>query len=63
MAAAFLLSSAPLNHVIVASLQMFAVLHSGATFGFGTWAVTAAWSVLGDVVGGVGLVTVLRLVQ
>lgn len=61
--AAFLLAAAPLNHVIVASLEMFAALHSGATFGYGTWAVTAAWYTLGNVVGGVGLVTVLRLVQ
>lgn len=63
IAAAFLLAAAPLNHVIVASLEMFAALHSGATFGYGTWAVTAAWFTLGNIVGGVGLVTVLRLVQ
>ena len=31
--------------------------------GYGTWAVTAAWFALGNVVGGVGLVTMLRLVQ
>jgi hypothetical protein len=49
--------------VIVASLEMFAGLHAGAGFGYGTWAATACWYAFGNVVGGVGLVTVLRLVQ
>jgi formate/nitrite transporter FocA (FNT family) len=62
-AIAFVLAAAPLDHVIVATLEMFAGLHAGATFGYGTWAVTAAWFALGNVVGGVGLVTMLRLVQ
>jgi formate/nitrite transporter FocA (FNT family) len=61
--AAFVLAAAPLDHVIVATLEMFAGLHAGATFGYGTWALTAAWYALGNVVGGVGLVTMLRLVQ
>jgi formate-nitrite transporter family protein len=60
---AFLLAAAPLDHVIVASLEMFAGLHAGAAFGYGTWAATAGWYALGNVAGGVGLVTVLRLVQ
>lgn len=62
-AVAFVLAAAPLDHVIVASMEMFAGLHAGAGFGYGTWAVTAAWYALGNMVGGVGLVTVLRLVQ
>jgi formate/nitrite transporter FocA (FNT family) len=60
---AFLLAAAPLDHVIVASLEMFAGLHAGAAFGYGTWAATACWYAFGNLVGGVGLVTVLRLVQ
>jgi formate-nitrite transporter family protein len=63
MATAFLLAAAPLAHVIVTSLEMFAGIHAGATFGYATWAATAAWFALGNLVGGVGLVTVLRLVQ
>jgi formate-nitrite transporter family protein len=63
MATAFLLAAAPLAHVIVASLEMFAGLHAGAGFGYLTWATTAAWFTLGNILGGVGLVTVLRLVQ
>ena len=62
-AAAFLLAAAPLNHAIVVSLEMFAALHAGAPFGYADWLGVLAWASLGNLVGGVGLVTVLRLVQ
>lgn len=62
-AAAFLLAAGHLNHAIVASLEMFAALHAGATFGYLTWLGLLGWAVLGNVVGGVLFVTVLRLVQ
>ncbi len=61
--AAFVLAAAPLNHVIVVSLEMFAALQHGAPFGYLDWVTTAAWYTLGNVVGGVGLVTSLRVVQ
>ena len=61
--AAFLLAAGHLNHAIVASLEMFAALHAGATFGYLTWLKLLGWAVLGNVVGGVLFVTVLRLVQ
>jgi formate/nitrite transporter FocA (FNT family) len=61
--AAFLLAAAPLNHVIVVSLEMFAALQAGAHFGYLDWLGTSAWFGLGNIIGGVGLVTVLRLVQ
>jgi len=61
--AAFLLAAGHLNHAIVASLEMFAALHAGATFGYLTWLGLLGWAVLGNVVGGVLFVTVLRLVQ
>jgi formate-nitrite transporter family protein len=61
--AAFLLAATPLNHVIVVSLEMFAALQAGAHFGYLDWLGISAWFALGNVVGGVGLVTVLRLVQ
>ncbi len=61
---AFLLGAGQLNHTIVNSLLMFSALHTGhAPFGYAQWAQTAAWAALGNVIGGVGLVTVLRLVQ
>jgi formate-nitrite transporter family protein len=61
--AAFVLAAAPLNHVIVVSLEMFAALQAGAHFGYLDWLGTAAWFGLGNIIGGVGLVTMLRLVQ
>lgn len=63
VAIAFLLAAGPLNHVIVVSLEMFAALHAGAPFDYLDWLQTASWATLGNLIGGVGLVTVLRLVQ
>lgn len=61
---AFLLGAASLNHAIVVSLQMFAALHAGAApFGYPDWLATASWATLGNILGGVGLVTTLRLLQ
>ena len=62
-AAAFLLASGKLLHVIVISLEAFAALQAGAPFGYADWLGTAAWAALGNAVGGLGLVTGLRLVQ
>lgn len=62
--AGFLLGAGRLNHVIVASLVMFAALHTGhAPFGYLQWFQTAMWAGLGNLVGGVGLVTLLRIGQ
>lgn len=63
VAAGFLLAATPLNHVIVVSLEMFAALQVGAPFGYAAWAGVAAWAALGNLVGGLLLVTVLRLIQ
>ncbi|WP_369258264.1 formate/nitrite transporter family protein [Geodermatophilus amargosae] len=60
----FLLAGAQLNHAVVNSLLMFAALHTGAApFGYLEWGQTAALAAAGNIVGGVLLVTVLRLVQ
>jgi formate/nitrite transporter FocA (FNT family) len=62
--AGFLLAGAQLNHAIVNSLLMFAALQTGhAPFGYLQWAQTAGWAALGNIVGGVGLVTFLRALQ
>ena len=61
--AGFLLAAGALNHVIVVSLEMFAALQAHAPFGYADWAGMAAWAALGNTVGGIGLVTVLRLLQ
>lgn len=62
-AAAFLLAAGSLNHAIVASLEMFGALQSGAGFGYLDWLGTLGLAVAGNLAGGVGLVTLLRLVQ
>lgn len=62
--AAFLLGAGTLNHTIVTSVAMFGALHAGrAPFGYLSWLESALWAGLGNVVAGVGLVTVLRLLQ
>ncbi len=63
VATAFLLSAGELNHAIVGSLEMFAALVAGAPFGYLDWLSVLAWASLGNLLGGVGLVTVLRLIQ
>jgi formate/nitrite transporter FocA (FNT family) len=64
IAAAFLLAGGSLNHAIVNSLLMFAALHTGhAPFGYLEWARTAGFAAIGNIIGGVGLVTVLRQFQ
>ena len=61
--AAFLLAAGSLFPAIVVSLVMFAALQVGAPFGYLDWLGVLAWSVLGNIVGGLGLITTLRLVQ
>ncbi|HEV2766347.1 MAG TPA: formate/nitrite transporter family protein [Acidimicrobiales bacterium] len=63
IAIAFLLAGGRLNHAIVVSLEMFAALQAGAPFGYADWLGMASWAALGNLVGGMALVTVLRLVQ
>ena len=60
----FLLAAGHLNHVIVASIEMFVALHTGdAGFGYGAWARIAGIAAVTNVLGGLVLVTVLRLIQ
>ena len=60
---AFLLAAAPMLHAIVISLEMFAALHAGAPFGYADWLGTLGFVTVGNMVGGLVLVTALRLVQ
>jgi formate/nitrite transporter FocA (FNT family) len=59
----FLLGAGQVNHAIVASLVCFAALEAGAPFGYADWLGLFAFAALGNMVGGLGLVTVLRLLQ
>lgn len=63
IAAAFLLAAGTMNHAIVASLEMFAALHAGAPFGYAAASGAIGWSIVGNLIGGIALVTILRLIQ
>jgi formate/nitrite transporter FocA (FNT family) len=64
VAAAFLLAGGQLFHSILDSLLIFGALHTGqAGFGYGQWAQWFAYTAVGNIVGGLGLVTLLRLVR
>ena len=63
VAFAFVLAAPPLAHSIVGSIEQFVALVQGADFGYADWLGFVGWAALGNVVGGVGLVTTLRLVQ
>ena len=61
--AGFIVAGAPLAHAVVSSMEVFSALHAGAPFGYLDWLGAEAWTVLGNLVGGLLLVTGLRLVQ
>ncbi len=58
-----LLAGAELFHCILDSLFMFAAMIAGADIGVGTWLTALGWSALGNMVGGIGLVTAIRLLR
>ncbi len=58
-----LLSGGQLFHCVLDSLLMFAALISGAPFGYGDWLGALGWSALGNVLGGLLLVTAVRLLR
>jgi len=60
----FLLAGAQLNHAVVNSLLIFSALHTGrAPFGYLDWFLTAGLAAVGNLIGGLLLVTLLRLFQ
>lgn len=61
--AAFLLNYGSLGHVVVASLEIFAGMFSSAPYGVLDWLPLFFLMAFGNMVGGVGFVTVIRLVQ
>ncbi len=58
-----LLSGGQLFHSILDSLLMFAALHAGAPFGYADWLARLGWAVLGNMIGGLVLVTAIRLLR
>src|SRR3954466_7995604 len=63
LAGAFLLAGLVLFHSILDSLIIFGALHAGAPFGYGDWLAWFWYTALLNVVGGLGVVTLLRLVR
>ena len=58
-----LLAGAQLFHCVLDSLLMFCAFHVGAPFGYGHWLGLLGWSALGNLVGGLVLVTAIRLLR
>jgi len=64
VAMSFLLVGAELFHSILDSIVMFAGLLGGlAHYSWADWALALAWSSLGNLLGGIGLVTSIRLLR
>jgi formate/nitrite transporter FocA (FNT family) len=63
ISAAFILGSGVVVHAVVNTLEMFAALHVGAPFGYLDVLRMLAFVTMGNIIGGLGFVTVLRLVQ
>ncbi|WP_287933919.1 formate/nitrite transporter family protein [Arthrobacter sp.] len=59
----FLLAGLPLFHSVLDSLLIFGAIHAGAPFGYLQWLGWFWYTALLNVAGGLGLVTVLRLVR
>ena len=64
VAGALVIVGGGLYHSILDSILVFAALHAGAPgIGYGDWLSWFLWTVVGNLVGGLGLVTLLRLVR
>lgn len=58
-----LLAGGQLFHSILDSLMMFAALIAGAPFGYADWLAALGWAIFGNLVGGLLLVTAIRLLR
>jgi formate/nitrite transporter FocA (FNT family) len=64
VACAFLLAGVGMFHSILDSLLVFGAIHTGdASFGYLDWLRWFSYTVVGNMLGGLGLVTLLRLVR
>ena len=63
VAGGFLLAGLSLFHSVLDSLIIFAALHAGAPFGYGDWLGWFWYTALLNMAGGLGVVTLLRLVR
>lgn len=58
-----LLVGAQLFHCVLDGILMLGAMFAGSDIGVGQWAAAVAWAAFGNMVGGIGLVTALRLVR
>ncbi|WP_345420915.1 formate/nitrite transporter family protein [Actinomycetospora chlora] len=63
VAVAFLVAGLSMYHSVLDSLFIFGGIHAGGSYGYGNWIVFFAWSVGGNIVGGLGITTALRLLR
>ncbi len=63
VAAAFVLAAGPMGHVIVVSVEMFGAFHAGVAYPYVAWLGWVGLALIGNMAGGLGLVTLLRLLQ
>jgi formate/nitrite transporter FocA (FNT family) len=63
VAGAFLLAGLQMFHSILDSLIIFGALQAGAPFGYLDWLAWFAYTAPANVIGGLGLVTLLRLIR
>lgn len=64
VAMSFVLVGAQLFHSVLDSILMFAgLLSGGASYGYVDWLGALGWSAFGNLLGGLGLVTALRLLR
>ena len=64
VAIAFVLAGLEMFHSILDSLLIFGALHTGAaSFGYLDWLSWLSWTLAGNMLGGLGLVTLLRVVR
>lgn len=63
IAVAFLVAGLSMYHSVLDTLFIFGGIHAGGPYGYGDWIVFFGWTVLGNMVGGIGVTTMLRLVR
>jgi len=63
VAVGFLVAGLSMYHSVLDTLFIFGGIHAGGDFHYGNWIVFFAWSALGNVMGGLGITTFLRLVR
>lgn len=63
VATGFLIVGTEMHHSVLDSLLIFAGIHAGADYGYGAWGLWFGWALLGNLIGGIGITTVLRIVR